>query len=147
MAHTGNDGLGLFIGLLVAAGHDSQGPGDGHGVAAADGRIQQVHASRLGLGVQLLNNVRSRRTEVHDDVAGLTVLNGLLHGIADNGVGRQNLENNITVLIDLHRVADRRAACRREVVQLLLGNVIAQNLTAALFYNILCHGQSHNAHP
>ena len=67
--------------------------------------------------------------------------------VADDGMGGQDLENDIAVFVNLNRVADRFTTGGGKVIQLFFGNIVTQNFTAALFYNILCHGQSHNAHP
>ena len=74
-------------------------------------------------------------------------MDSLLHGVADDGMGGQDLENDIAVFVNLNRVADRFTTGGGKVIQLFFGNIVTQNFTAALFYNILCHGQSHNAHP
>ncbi|CAN4026390.1 hypothetical protein NOIMNB_NOIMNB_13505, partial [Dysosmobacter welbionis] len=69
-AHARQDRLYLVKGLFVAAGHNGQRPGDGHGVAAADRGVQQEHPRVLGLLVQLQNDVRCGGAQVHNHIAG-----------------------------------------------------------------------------
>ena len=143
--HALQQGLHFLKGLPVAAGHNGQGTGDGHGVAAADGRIQQVHAGVLGQLVQLENNVGRGGAQVHDHAAGLAVSDGLFHAVPDDGVGGQDLHDDVAGLVDLLRLGNG-AARGDEALPLLFHHVVAQDLTAGLFQQILRHGQAHNTH-
>ena len=145
VSHALQQGLDLVEGLPVAAGHDGQRTGNGHGIAAADGRIQQGHAGVLDLLIQLPDNVGRGGAEVDDDIALLAVLHGGLHRLADDGVGGQDLHDDIAVRIDLDLLCHRRAAGGGELIQTIPRHIVAQNLTAALLQQVLRHGKSHNA--
>ncbi|CAN4071468.1 hypothetical protein HHFLNI_HHFLNI_05355, partial [Dysosmobacter welbionis] len=127
-------------------GHNGQRPGDGHGVAAADRGVQQEHPRVLGLLVQLQNDVRCGGAQVHNHIAGLTVLDGLLHAVADDGMGGQDLEDHVAGLVDFCRVTDGDAACLPEGVHLLLDHIVAQHGQPALLHHVFRHRQSHDAH-
>ena len=139
-------GFTFVKGLFVAAGHNGQRPGDGHGVAAADRGVQQEHPRVLGLLVQLQNDVRCGGAQVHNHIAGLAVLDGLLHAVADDGMGGQDLEDHVAGLVDFCRVTDGDAACLPEGVHLLLDHIVAQHGQPALLHHVFRHRQSHDAH-
>ena len=144
-AHALQQGLHFLKSLLVTACHNGQRTGNGHGIAAADGRIQQVHTGVLRQLVQFLNDVRSSGAQVHDDAAGLAKFDGLFHAVPDDGVGGQDLHDDVAGLVDLLRLGNG-AARGDEALPLLFHHVVTQNLTAGFFQQILCHGQTHDAH-
>lgn len=144
VAHALQQGLHFLEYRLVAAGHDRQRAGNGHGIAAADGRIQQVHSGRFDFGIQLLNDIRRGGIQIQNDIAGFAVLHGLLDGIDDDGVRGEHLHNDVAGLVDVHRIGGGLAAGSSELIQTGLRHVKAQNRVAALLQHVQGHRQTHN---
>ena len=146
IAQAFQQGLDLFKGFLVAAGHNGQGASDGHGVAATDGGVQQEHTGLLCILIHFLDDVGCSGAQVYDDAAGLAKLDGLFHGVTDDCVGGEDLHDDVTGLVDLICVLHSGAACGSEFFQALFRHVKAHDLMTRLLDQILCHRQTHDAH-
>lgn len=55
-------------------------------------------------------------------------------------------QNDVTLPIDLHRIAHRNTAGSLERIHLLLYHVVPQYRQPALLHDVLCHGQAHDPH-
>ena len=146
LSHTRQNRFDLVKSLLVAAHHDSQCAGNGHGIAAAHRGVQQGHPRVPGLLVQLLDDMGRGRAQVHDHISRPAVPDGLLYRAADDGVGGQDLQDHVAPAVQLLRTGGRNAACGPEGVHLPFGHVIAHDRQTALLDHVFRHGQSHDAH-
>ena len=143
--HAGQQRFRLVKGLLLAAGHHGQRTGDGHGIAAGDGAVQQEHTGIQRLLVQIQHDIRRGGAEVDDDVAGFPQFDRTLHRMNDDGVRGQDLHHHVAGAVNVIGIGGNFAAEILEFRQPGLRHIVAQNGAAALLYDILGHGQTHNA--
>ena len=95
--------------------------------------------------MKLQHDIRSGGAEIHDHIAGLAQLNSALHGVYDDGVGRQDLHHHIAGAVDLIGIGGGLTAELLKLRQTGLRHIVTQNGAAALLYDILRHRQTHDA--
>ena len=144
-------GLGLVIGVLIAAAHHGQRAVLRAGLPAGHRRIDEGHALRLRLGVQFARNGRRGGRVVDEDRA-------LLHA-RERAVWSEHDGAQIVVVADAgeneiairHRLARRRRGCaavfRNPVPRLRRRAVIDRQVVTALGLQMARHRKAHDAQP